>query len=147
MIVDAIEHNIGTAASTTTASDSRRDSVGGGGAGAGTTPTVQDGQNPPTLVVPPLHRSDGGLGGLRQRRQRQLESDGRIHGATTTTLDGGAHDFYGNSGWNSSSNEEDSSLAVAREFLSRLVSANACEYCIRLLDTAMKILLFMSPLV
>ena len=113
MVVDAIENNIGAATSMTITAHSRNDSSGGGG-GGGTTPVEQDGQQQPplqpALVIPPLHRLDGGLSGIRQRR-RTPESD-----RGNTTIEGESY-FYGNR-----VNEEDTSVAVAREFLSRLVS-------------------------
>ncbi|KAL9178478.1 hypothetical protein ACHAXT_001816 [Thalassiosira profunda] len=60
-----------------------------------------------TPAVPQLHRSDGGLGGIGRASERDANAD--------------ANDL-GNGGING----EDSSLATAREFLSRLLLMLAC---------------------
>ncbi len=118
MIVDAIENNIGAATSMTITAHSRHDS-GGGGSGGGATSVEQDGQQQPplqpALVVPPLHRSDGGLGGIRQRRRAPESERGN------TTIEGESSSYRNRV---NNINEEDLSMAVAREFLSRLVSEN-----------------------
>ena len=61
--------------------------------------------------VPPLHRSDGGLGGIGRASevQRRRSNDVRT---------------MGTDGFGRMMSEEESSLTVAREFLSRLVSSS-----------------------
>ena len=72
-----------------------------------------------SISVPPLHRSDGGLGGIGRASEQQNNTNDN-----TNVGDDGADGYYGGNITNGirMMSEEESSLAMAREFLSRLVS-------------------------
>ena len=82
--------------------------------GAANTQSSSHGTTRDQSDVPQIHRSDNGLGGIG----RASEQNNELNGAQ---LDG--------SGAAGAMGEEDSSLAMAREFLSRLVSTGVDVFC------------------
>ncbi len=115
MIVDAID----SAATTTITGDGGSLTAGGGG--------------PPRPRIPTLHQPDGRRGG------------GGGGAATAASLSGGGYDRHrDNDGRAIAMGEgEDSSLTMARDFLSRLVSCGARIVVIFLLNLNMFILFFL----
>jgi len=114
-IVDAIDNHLAT---------SHNHAGAGGGVGDGRQHQrqQQQQQQSPSVAVPPLHRSDGGLGGIG-RASESVSNASQYHGNATSAGAGADMDEIGDGRRMS---EEESSLAIAREFLSRLLFMLAC---------------------
>ena len=118
MIVDVVDDVLNSSANNSTAGGDG--GVAGGGSSATTESSTQ-------LAIPSLHRPDGGL---RQRPQRTTSEGGGVGGGAINVgedvLGQGYHNNSSNGMMRSDAGEEDSSLLLAREFLSRLLLVLAC---------------------
>ena len=116
MIVDAVDDVLNSSGNNSTAGEDG--DVAGGGSSATTT------ESSTQLAIPSLHRPDGGL---RQRPQRTTSEGGGVGGAMNVGEDVLGRGYHNSSnGMMRSDAGEDSSLLLAREFLSRLLLVLAC---------------------